>query len=144
MSHSTIEKALGACDTEGFDTDTCELNSATSRTPEQEFQAAIVAAGLIPPYEIIADGEIHRFSSNGKVDDDAGWYVLHVDGTAAGVFGCWRSGEKWNWCSTSTSPMTLAERIAYQDQLQSLKALRELARRCMQVQRATRPHWILL
>ena len=144
MSHTTIEKAPGACDTEGFDADTCYLNSATSHTPEQEFHVAIVAAGLSPPYEIIADGEIHRFSSNGGVDDDAGWYVLHVDAMAAGVFGCWRTGEKWNWCSTSTSPMTLAERIAYQDQLQSLKALRELARRCMQVQRATRPHWILL
>jgi phage/plasmid primase-like uncharacterized protein len=125
MSNSTIEKALGACNTEGFDTDTCELNSATSRTPEQEFQAAIVAAGLIPPYEIIADGEIHRFSTNGKVDDDAGWYVLHVDGMAAGVFGCWRTGEKWNWCSTTTSTMTQADRIAHQDRLQSLKALRD-------------------
>jgi putative DNA primase/helicase len=125
VSHTTIEKAPGACDTEGFDTNTCELNSATSRTPEQEFQAAIVAAGLIPPYEIIADGGIHRFSSSGKVDDDAGWYVLHVDGMAAGVFGCWRTGEKWNWCSTTNSTMTQADRIAHQDRLQSLKELRD-------------------
>ena len=94
-------------------------------TPEQEFVKAIEAAGLPPPFEVIADGEMQRFSTNGKVDDAAGWYVLHVNGVAAGVFGCWRSGKKWKWSSTSTSPMSQAERIAYQDRLQSLKALRD-------------------
>jgi phage/plasmid primase-like uncharacterized protein len=94
-------------------------------TPEQEFVKAIEAAGLPPPFEVIADGEMQRFSTNGKVDDAAGWYVLHVNGVAAGVFGCWRSGKKWKWCSTSTSPMSQAERIAYQDRLQSLKAQRD-------------------
>lgn len=37
----------------------------SSVTPEQEFYAAIHAAGLNPPDEIIADGEIHRFSTVG-------------------------------------------------------------------------------
>ena len=124
MTHTTNEKALGACDTEGFDTDICCLNSPTSRTPEQEFHAAIVAAGLTPPYEIIADGAIHRFSSNGGVDDDAGWYVLHSDIVAAGVFGCWRAGSNWQWCSKSPSEMTQAELVAHQDRVQSFKALR--------------------
>ena len=94
-------------------------------TPEQEFANAIQAAGLPPPIEIIADGQIHRFSTNGKVDDDAGWYVLHVDGVAAGVFGCHRLGHKWKWCSESPSKMTQTERIAYQDRLHALKALRD-------------------
>jgi phage/plasmid primase-like uncharacterized protein len=107
----------------GQHTDTNGADFDTGNTPEQAFQKAIEAAGLIPPYEIIADGTIHRFSSNGGVDDDAGWYVLHANGVAAGVFGCWRAGRKWNWCSTTTSQMTQAERIAYQDRLQSLKAL---------------------
>ena len=33
MSHTTIEKAPGACDTEGFDTNTSSSNSPTSGTP---------------------------------------------------------------------------------------------------------------
>ena len=52
--------------------------------PEQEFQAAIAAAGLTPPDSINADGKIHRFSTNGKRGDDSGWYVLHTDGLPAG------------------------------------------------------------
>ncbi len=94
-------------------------------TQEQEFANAIEAAGLTPPYEIVPDGKIHRFSSNGKIDDDAGWYVLHVDGVAAGIFGCWRAGQNWHWCSSSTSEMTQAELVAHQDRVQSLKTLRD-------------------
>ena len=125
MTTNTTKNAAGATNSNGPHTDTNGVYFDTDSTQEQAFLAAIEAAGLTPPYEIISDGEIHRFSSSGKVDDDAGWYVLHVDGTAAGVFGCWRAGGKWNWCSTTTSPMTQAERIAYQDRLQSLKALRD-------------------
>lgn len=94
-------------------------------TPEQAFLAAIEAADLIPPDEIIADGQIHRFSTNGKVDDAAGWYVLHVDGVAAGVFGCWREGITHHWRSKSTSAMTQTERVAYRDRVQSLKVQRD-------------------
>ena len=42
---------------------------------EQAFQSAIAAAGLTPPDTIIADGKIHRFTTNGKRGDDAGRYV---------------------------------------------------------------------
>ena len=120
-----IEKAPGACDTESFDTNTFNLNSATSLTTEQEFLAAIVAAGLTPPYEIIADGEIHRFSTSGRVDDDAGWYAFRDDVVAGGTFGCWRSDQMLHWCSKSTGEMTQAELVLYQDRVQSQRVLRE-------------------
>lgn len=97
-------------------------------TPEQKFANAIEAAGLTPPYEIFRDGEIHRFSSNGKVDDDAGWYVLDGGAVAAGVFGCWRADRKWHWRSKSTSEMTQTERATYRERVQSLKALRDRER----------------
>ena len=67
--------------------------------PIELFRAAIAAAGLTPPVEIIADGKIHRFSTNGKRGDDSGWYMLHTDGIAAGAFGCWRTGLHSNWCA---------------------------------------------
>lgn len=38
-----------------------------------QFRDAIAAVGLTPPNEIIDDGKIHRFSSNGKPRDESGW-----------------------------------------------------------------------
>ena len=48
-----------------------------------QFREAIRATGLTPPEAIEADGELHRFASNGIRSDLAGWYVLHADGVAA-------------------------------------------------------------
>jgi hypothetical protein len=33
--------------------------------PSDKFQAAIVSAGLTPPDAVVADGKLHRFSSDG-------------------------------------------------------------------------------
>jgi putative DNA primase/helicase len=76
----------------------------------EQFKAAIKEAGIEPPVEIIADGKIHRFSSNGKKGDLAGWYVFHPDDPAAGQFGCWRSGISQTWHSKSKDEMTPYER----------------------------------
>lgn len=103
-----------------------DLSSATGSTHESAFHAVIEAQGLLPPDEIIADGKIHRFATSKKLDDEAGWYVLHDDVVAVGVYGCWRAGHSWNWCSSSTSEMTQAERDAHQDRVQSLTAMRDL------------------
>lgn len=62
-----------------------------------QFRDAIARVGLTPPDAIEADGELHRFASNGKRGDDAGWYVLHVNGVPAGSFGCWRTGVSQTW-----------------------------------------------
>ena len=61
------------------------------------FAQAISACDITPPDKINGDGTLHRFSSSGKSGDDAGWYVLHLDGIPAGAFGCYRTGitEKW-------------------------------------------------
>lgn len=67
--------------------------------PESAFLSAIMAAGLTPPEFIEPDGTLHRFSSNGKRGDKSGWYVLHLDGVPAGVFGCWRDGLYQTWSS---------------------------------------------
>ena len=57
----------------------------------EQFRSAIYAAGIEPPDHLVGDGKIHRFRTNGRADDDSGWYTLHVDGLPAGAFGCWRS-----------------------------------------------------
>ncbi|SVB80956.1 uncharacterized protein METZ01_LOCUS233810, partial [marine metagenome] len=81
------------------------------RSPEyaagiEGFRSEISKAGLSLPNEIIDDGRIHRFSSNGKTTDNAGWYVLFTDGIPAGTFGCWREDVKINWCSVDKATLT--------------------------------------
>jgi putative DNA primase/helicase len=63
----------------------------------EQFRTAIYNAGLTPPEVIKADGKLHRFASNGKRHDDAGWYVYYNDGIPAGAFGDWRSGTSERW-----------------------------------------------
>lgn len=93
--------------------------------PTEQFRAAILAAGLTPPDEIVADGKLHRFSTNGKRGDDSGWYMLHLDGIPAGAFGCWRSGLKSNWCAMADTDMTVAEREAHRQRIKAMQAQRE-------------------
>lgn len=91
----------------------------------EEFRRAIEASGLTPPDAIHGDGEIHRFSTNGRRGDDSGWYVLHLDGIPAGSFGCWRSGLQSTWCAKSDTAMTTAEREAHWRRIEAMKAQRE-------------------
>ena len=59
-----------------------------------QFKQRIIEAGLHPHEDIIPDGLIHRFSSDGTNGDEAGWYVFYPDEIEAGAFGCWRAGIK--------------------------------------------------
>ncbi|UIP27775.1 hypothetical protein [Photobacterium sp. TLY01] len=65
------------------------------------FIMAMVELGITPPTQIINDGQIHRFSSNGKSSDSSGYYAFfsHPNGFNAGFFGCWRTGLYSTWSS---------------------------------------------
>ncbi len=91
----------------------------------EQFRAAILAAGMTPPDEIIPDGNRHRFSTNGRRSDDSGWYVLHLDGVPAGVFGSWREGFSQQWCCKTTGAMTQAERDAHRQKVKGMRQQRE-------------------
>ena len=75
----------------------------------EQFRTAIEGSGLNPPDEIVADGNFHRFASNGKRGDDAGWYVLFTDGIPAGAFGCWRRGFDQEWSANLGRSLTAEE-----------------------------------
>jgi putative DNA primase/helicase len=98
-----------------------------------KFRSAIESAGLTPPDAIEADGELHRFASNGKRSDLAGWYVLHGDGIPAGVFGCWRTGLSETWRADIGRRLTDAER---EQQRQSIEAARRKREQAEQTQHA--------
>jgi len=99
--------------------------------PAFDFWRAIRAAGIPAPSSIIADGQVHRFSTNGQAGDDGGWYVLHLDGIPAGAFGDFRRGLTGKWCPRSQETLTPEERVAHQARLIAIRRVRdEEQRRC--------------
>ena len=94
-------------------------------TVSEEFRTAIAGAGLPPPDDVIDDGRIHRFSTNGKARDESGWYALHLDGVPAGSFGCWRTGLTQTWCSKSDTDMTATEVQAHRERIKAMQVARE-------------------
>jgi putative DNA primase/helicase len=91
----------------------------------QLFRCAINGAGLNPPDEIEADGKLHRFASNGKRGDDAGWYVFHGDGVPAGAFGDWRSGLSETWRANIGRALSPQEEASHRARVQAIKRERE-------------------
>ena len=93
--------------------------------PIHQFSNAMAAAGITPPDAIIADGCLHRFSANGKCTDAAGYYVLHLDGIPAGMFGCWRSGINQTWRADIGRQLTPQENSTHRAQMLRIQAERE-------------------
>lgn len=84
-----------------------------SANPIPAFLEAIAGAGWGCPDQVIADGRIHRY--RGK-DDKPGtkdaWYILHLDGVAAGAYGHWKhhpDAINWHERGESISPEQRAE-----------------------------------
>jgi putative DNA primase/helicase len=86
-----------------------------------QFKDAMRTAGLTPPNDIIMDGKIHRFSSNGKSGDDAGWYIGFGDGIPAGAYGDWRTGIKAVWRMDLDRNLTPEEDDAHKRRLEVLQ-----------------------
>ena len=59
-----------------------------------QFKAAMRDSGLTPPETITADGNLHRFKIDGKVN---GAYVLHLDGRPSGYFQDFKQNIKESW-----------------------------------------------
>ena len=95
-----------------------------SPDPDQ-FREAIARSGLTPPDQIMADGKIHRFASNGKATDRAGWYIFYADGIPAGAYGCWRADLKGSWQANIGRPLTPAEEAAHQAKMDAARRERE-------------------
>ena len=95
--------------------------------PIEQFRDAIITAGLTAPESIKADSKLHRFSSNGKPGDDAGWYVFHLDGISAGIFGDWRIGLSETWKADSDRKLTKQEAAEQRSKFDALRREREAA-----------------
>ncbi len=93
------------------------------------FAEAMRAAGLEPPAEIIADGQLHRFATNGRSGDSAGWYVCHADGVPAGAFGDWRAGISGTWKAAGQQALSEEERREQAARIRAAKRKAADARR---------------
>ncbi len=107
-------------------TEPTAIQGTTMNNAIEKFRQAIANSGITPPDEIEPDGRVHRFSSNGKHGDDAGWYFLFVDGTPAGRYGCWRQGSSESWSAKAHHEMTQAEKDAYKKRSAEIKELRNI------------------
>ncbi len=110
-----------------------------------QFRAQMVAAGVNPPDEIIADGQLHRFSSNGKPSDTSGWYVLHTDPIPAGAFGCWRSQISEKWSAKFAYELSAQEQRLLNQRMEQIKVQREdeLKKRHADAARKAQEKWAL-
>ncbi len=108
--------------------------------PIYQFKDAIAAAGLTAPEIIETDGILHRFSSNGKAGDMAGWYIFHGGDIPAGAFGCWRLGVNQTWRADVGRTLTPAEEAAHKERIAAIQKQRkeeEAARRVEAAAKAT-------
>jgi len=108
------------------------------RDPIEQFREAMIAAGFEPPGHLQADGDIHRFASNGKSKDAAGWYLLHLDGVPAGIFGDWRTGTKQTWRAGIDRKLTDEELAAFKASVKAMQDKRKAEEERDQEQAATR------
>lgn len=91
-----------------------------------QFRDAITEKGLIPPDTIIGDGKLRRFSSNGKPDDDAGWYVFHDGDIPAGAFGDFRTNQGLaSWMADIGRPLSPVEKSDYRKKQEEIRLKRE-------------------
>ena len=84
------------------------------------------------------DGHFHRFPTNGKNGDTAGWYVLNDLGTiVTGVFGCWRSGVTSKWSSIDEATLDKSQLRMVHDEMKRAQKLAD--REKMQLQEKAGP-----
>jgi phage/plasmid primase-like uncharacterized protein len=115
------------------------VDPPVQESAEEQFCAAIERAGLVPPDTIIADHELHRFSSDGRPGKLAGWYVFHGNGDiATGTFGCWRTGIKESWQGNIGRPMTDEERDLIKSRIADAKQKHELEQKKAQAEASKR------
>ena len=109
----------------------------------EQFRDSIRAAGLAPPDAIIDDGRLRRFASSGKRGDDAGWYVFHANGVAAGCFGDWRTGISETWRADVGRTLTATEEAAHRAATDAMRKQREADEAEAQVAAARKAEAIL-
>lgn len=81
------------------------------------------------------DGQLHRFHVPGDCGGSRnGWYILHLDGIATGVFGSWKTGTSHTWSSREPRDYREAEQL--RQRIQQARQQREAEQHQRQQQAA--------
>ena len=92
----------------------------------ETMQDKMLEFGIRPPSEIIYDGKIHRFKSDGD-DNKNSWYVAYDNGKfQSGAFGCWKLDVSEKFCSIEHTHLTTKQKQRYAKQLAEQKHIAEL------------------
>lgn len=118
------------------------FSDQASVTAPAEFSEALTQHGLGDP-EIVPDGELHRFHvESDRPGTRNGWYVLHLDGVPAGVFGSWKTGTAETWCAKSRKTLSPVERASLGRRIEDAKAKRQAERDREHQAAAKQAEWI--
>jgi putative DNA primase/helicase len=92
----------------------------------QQFRGALIGRGIVPPDEIVADGQLHRCDAEGKNGKGDAAYVLHSDGIPAGGLENWRDGLGWqNWRADVGRKLTPAEEASHRARVEAMRLRRK-------------------
>lgn len=94
-------------------------------TPEvdrikKRFQSAMFKAGILPPNEIIADGNLHFINDR----YESGYYVLNLEKFPVGTYGCTNMRINKKWVGKHFDNMDFKEQHYYQKETTRMKKLR--------------------
>lgn len=93
----------------------------------QQFRAALVARGIVPPTTIVADGQLHRCDVEGPGGRGDATYLLHNDGIPAGGFQNWRDGQAWqSWRADIGRKLSQAEEVVFKRKIAAAKRKHEI------------------
>ncbi len=90
----------------------------------EQFRQFGSAGGFDLPPNIVGDGKVQRFATNGKRGDDAGRYCLHLDGVPNGWIMDMRTGRKVEWTARGQKP-NAKERVRADAEIKAAKAQRK-------------------
>ena len=89
--------------------------------PETQLRQRMNEEGISPPPILYLDGNWNRFSTNGKKNDKAGWYIVNDGEILSGAFGDWRSRKTCYWRADIGRTLTLSEEIAHRASIDTIK-----------------------
>jgi putative DNA primase/helicase len=93
----------------------------------QQFRAALIARGIVPPTTIVADGQFHRCDVEGPGGKGDATYLLHNDGVPAGGFQNWRDGQDWQpWRAEIGRELSKSEGATYKRLIAAAKRKNEI------------------
>jgi putative DNA primase/helicase len=91
-----------------------------------EFRKTMTDAGVMPAVEIIADGKLHNFATSDMDLNEAGSYILDLDGLPVGWFRDHKAGIEQYFYPDIGRALTAQEETTYQAQITKIREKRNL------------------